>query len=784
MGDVISPTTPVTLEFWSKGAGAGNWLGRVGHFGVYRGNRDYGRIQTVTLQFSSGVYASADLGTNGINIDLDSWHHYVVTHDGGNVGKLYIDGALYLTGVAPRDGLAGELVVGESGGRAFDEIALYNKVVTPAVMQRHVALATTSKQCDNSGGSAPYAQRLIADGAVGLWRAGDAGLVAFDTIGCRNATFSDGATKQVPGLIVNDPNQAFTSLSGGIRSDLTGVITPAGPVSLEFWSKGTNSENWLGRIGHFGVYRGNRDYGRIQTLTLQFAPGVYASTDLGANGVNINLDSWHHYVVTHDGVNAGKLYIDGVLYLSGTAGWDPLGLELAVGESSGRSFDEIAVYNKVVPTAHIKDHFTRGLNGSPCSLAGSSSGYGKVLATDGAIGVWRLGSGPVAFDSVGCRNGSYGDGATFVEGAVVGDTDLALRSGGEMRTYIGDTVPSGSPVSVEFWSKGASADNWIGRIGRIGHFGVYRGNRDYGRIQTVTLQFSSGVYASADLGTNGINIDLDAWHHYVITHDGVNAGKLYIDGALYLTGTAPWNGQAGELAVGESRGRATDELALYNKVLGPDVIRSHFSSTFASEPCSVAGSMSGYAQQTRADGAIGLWRAGDEGRVAYDTIGCRNGSYGDGAQFPAGVIAGDTDKSFKPTVGALRGDLTGAVTRGGAVSLEFWSKGVDQQGWLARVGHFGVYRGNRDYGRIQTVTLQFSSGVYASADRGANGINIDLDEWHHFVVTHDGVNAGKLYIDGVLYLTGTAPWDALSNELAVGESLNRTYDEIALYNRR
>jgi PKD repeat protein len=472
------------------------------------------------------------------------------------------------------------------------------------------------------------------------------------------------------------------------------------------------------------------------------------------------------------------LFVDGVQYIAGTAAWNPLNLELAVGESNSRTYDDIAVYNKVLPIANIKDHTTRGLNGAPCSLVGATIGYGKTLGSDGAIGVWRLGGGPVAFDSVGCRNGFYGDGATFEAGAVVGDTDLALRSGGEMRTYVGDVIPGGSAVSLEFWSKGAGSQGWIGRIG---HFGVYRTTRCC-NPQTVTLQFAPGVFAQVDLGANGLNIDADAWHHYVLTHDGVNSGKLYIDGALYLTGTAAWDGLVGEVVVGESRGRATDELAVYDKVLTPDVIRSHFSATFASEPCSNAAALSGYAQQTRVDGAIGLWRAGDEGRVAYDTIGCRNASYGDGAVFPAGVIAGDSDKAFTSTVGALRGDLTGAIVPGGSVSLEFWSKGAGSQGWLARVGHFGVYRTTRCC-NPQTVTLQFAPGVYSQIDLGAGGINIDLDVWHHFVVTHDGVNSGKLYIDGVLYLSGTAAWNAMNNDLAVGESLNRTYDEIALYSK-
>jgi Concanavalin A-like lectin/glucanases superfamily len=315
------------------------------------------------------------------------------------------------------------------------------------------SLVTSSTSSSSTTSTSTSTTTTIASspvsGALLHWGLNEAsGVIASDDAGTSPGTIS-------PGSLLGAPSYTAahgTAVVGKISGTRPASIVAGGPVSLEFWSKGAGTQGWLGRVGHFGVYRTTRCC-NPQTVTLQFAPGVFSQVDLGGSGINLDAGNWHHYVVTHDGVNAGKLYIDGVLYLTGTAPWVASDSTVTVGEATSRTYDDVSVFGATLTPAQVRQRFSEGQLVSPC-LTAVPSAYVNALVNDGAVGLWRLDSGPVASDIVGCRNGSYGDGATFEQGVVAEDTNAALRSGGAMRAYVGDVMAPTNPVTLEFWSKG------------------------------------------------------------------------------------------------------------------------------------------------------------------------------------------------------------------------------------------------------------------------------------------------------------------------------------------
>lgn len=75
-------------------------------------------------------------------------------------------------------------------------------------------------------------------------------------------------------------------------------------------------------------------------------------------------------------------------------------------------------------------------------------------------------------------------------------------------------------------------------------------------------------------------------------------------------------------------------------------------------------------------------------------------------------------------------------------------------------------------------------GVVASA--------VDVGQWYHYVITHDGVNTTKIYRNNSLLLTSTKTWNTTGTLVTVGKIINGTYnvgnavngfiDDLKIYN--
>jgi hypothetical protein len=135
-------------------------------------------------------------------------------------------------------------------------------------------------------------------------------------------------------------------------------------------------------------------------------------------------------------------------------------------------YDDMAVYPKTLTPREIQKHFSAGFSGQACDLSAASTP--AVSRLRGAVGVWRLDSGPVAWDSVGCRNGGFGDSIDYTTVGPLSDGNKAITThDGPMRAYVGDAVTPGGPVTLEYWAKPV---NGVGHgvVARLGTIGLYR----------------------------------------------------------------------------------------------------------------------------------------------------------------------------------------------------------------------------------------------------------------------------------------------------------------------
>lgn len=281
-----------------------------------------------------------------MNLDLPVWHHYAVTHDGGSLAKLYVDGVLYATVNATWTPGNNKIVVGQSG--ATDEFTVYAGLLSAQSVERHYAIGATDQPCDVSTAASPGVTRLVADGATSVWRVGGNDVV-WDSVSCRNGVrgFNSAA---VPGALVGDSDLAtLTSQGSPIRMNLAGV-TPGSAVTLEFWSKGSSNTGWLGRIGNLGIARiGDSFWGNQYWFA---AGGGITRLGLGANNMNLDASAWHHYAITHDGVTKGKVFVDGVLYTTIDGAWTSTDDLIVIGESA-REYDDVALYPSALTATQI-----------------------------------------------------------------------------------------------------------------------------------------------------------------------------------------------------------------------------------------------------------------------------------------------------------------------------------------------------------------------------------------------------------------------------------------------
>ena len=225
--------------------------------------------------------------------------------------------------------------------------------------------------------------------------------------------------------------------------------------------------------------------------------------------------------------------------------------------------------------------------------------YAGAVLADSPISFWQFndGSGTVAADSVSTNDGNFTNANTpnWVGGwsGQDGDTAVAFSTGqyinvANAATGAFDSIVTTDQVTVEFWAYGdldtQPRSNETFNLGNGGQ-----------RTAFVHLPWEQWEYLLGcwDELLRGLAPRLNAqfqvtdyagkWNHYAFVKDGTtNFSGIYINGELTASRTNSTDAFANpsHLRIGTNYTGALDDVAIYDKALSADQIRTHFEAAF------------------------------------------------------------------------------------------------------------------------------------------------------------------------------------------------------------
>src|SRR5579863_8564234 len=230
-----------------------------------------------------------------------------------------------------------------------------------------------------------YAAAVLADAPVAYWRLDDTGLVAKDSAGSDDGTFSGGCTLGAAGALAADSDTAVTFDGTSCVVELGDGLNFAGtaPYTLELWVNTPSNTKYE----HFFTRETRTTPGDASPVdgyaVLQNAQGdtyseraISGSSEATAS-TTITPAVWDYIVVTYDG-NAAVMYIDATLAGShrDTRSLATFTTNGMIGARPGGGYtlgtiDEVAVYDHVLADDRIALHYQLATQGPmPDQLAG------------------------------------------------------------------------------------------------------------------------------------------------------------------------------------------------------------------------------------------------------------------------------------------------------------------------------------------------------------------------------------------------------------------------------
>ncbi|MBM6498209.1 LamG-like jellyroll fold domain-containing protein [Flavobacterium macrobrachii] len=173
----------------------------------------------------------------------------------------------------------------------------------------------------------------------------------------------------------------INGISGGcyLTSNLTNLPIGNAARTISFWFKSIDDTNNIYNYPFgYGTQAANQAFGVQQNpanITVNanrvevygFGP---ASNNIGVTPSAFELNTWYHYVVTHDGVNTTKIYRNNVLLSSFTKTWATTGTTATIGRiiagayNDGQNFtgliDDLKIYNVELNASQINTLYTSG----------------------------------------------------------------------------------------------------------------------------------------------------------------------------------------------------------------------------------------------------------------------------------------------------------------------------------------------------------------------------------------------------------------------------------------
>jgi len=613
--------------------------------------------------------------------------------------------------------------------------------------------------------------------------------------------------------------QANNAERGGVTlpaSVSTGVLD-VGPFSISVWAR---SHKFLdgNPPGGSRVLLAKRDTGvgwpdadwYYQVHQSDFDTGELIGVDFGGNldfPQALIENGWHHYVVTHDANKAWTVYVDGVgttlsspnFSIQGAAGWplhvgwDGNQLNDAVADpdpeiGAGKwhwngEIDDLRVYSGELTAQEVLDLF----GGPPRTPAVLEAHY-----------PFEEGNGTTTED----LTGNHAD-ATVIEdvawssetpqfvSASTQSLDLQANNAERGGVTLPDTVSTGvleaGAFSISLWARShklldgnppggsrvllAKRETGVGWPNADFYYQVHHGDFDTGEL------IGPGFGGNLDYAQT---VTENAWHHYVVTHNGVNIWTVYLDN-VPATQSSPGNpsltASGWPLHVGWDGNQANADTPDPDPEIGAglwhwngeiDELRIYSGELTAAQVSALYG---GPPPPGPPPGVLQAYYPFEEG--AGTTTADATGNHADATIIEdfawSTLVPSELSGSSSSLDLQANNDERGGVTLPLSVSTDVLEAGPFSISVWARCHLFldgnppagsrvllakretGVAWPNADW-YYQVHHSDYNTGELIGTDFGGN---IDYPQvltdntWHHFAVTHDGKKTWTVFVDGM-----------------------------------
>jgi hypothetical protein len=496
-------------------------------------------------------------------LQLNTWHHAVLTFEGGDgtLVRSYINGVLVEEVPAYSGTISSpEVYIGiESFDGLIDDVRVYNRTLSSTEVRKLHELGVGTKINVTATSSNPMF--TLHDGLFGHW--------TFNGEHLNGDAVSDASGKGNDGLLIYSPSRVSGVIGQGLEfngsdqrvnigSGTFGVPSGSSSITLAAWVKPHSYSNFRGIISKvnatppFGGWQLNTNgsIGNRFDFALNISGTWYTNITNGTPVPTTNTNEWYHVAGTYDG-SAMRLFIDGELVstaqISGTVEYQNSASPVYIGmNGSGAGtpyfdglIDDTRIYNRALSVAEVQQLYEEG------SGFTVNNTITPTMLEQGLVGHWTFDGGDVDWSSTTAEaldvsgNANHGNVVNFGSSQVgIGVSGQALSLDGSNDYIESTSVPFNfgtGNFTYSVWAKrsGTGISNLMGKwdspSGPYMQFDV----NDKLRMEVFA---GSRVYF---LSTNAIT-DTD-WHHYVCMRTSGTNIDCYMDGAI-MAGTDSFSG--------------------------------------------------------------------------------------------------------------------------------------------------------------------------------------------------------------------------------------------------
>lgn len=264
--------------------------------------------------------------------------------------------------------------------------------------------------------------------------------------------------------------------SGGsyLTANLTNLPTGNTARSISIWFKSIDSSNNVYNYPFgYGTQSANQAFGLQQNpANITVNPNrveVYgfgpAANNVGINALTFQLNTWYHYVITHDGINTTKIYRNNVLLASFSKTWSTSGTLATIGRiivgsfNDGQNFtgliDDLKIYNTELTAAQVANLY----NPASTTVLPVISNVSSSLIHEGANISYTVNAGGASADTFVL----YGKTSTASELVAVGTVATGTTNTACTAITQYNSTPGAAPAGTTMYYR-VQASNSVGTV--------------------------------------------------------------------------------------------------------------------------------------------------------------------------------------------------------------------------------------------------------------------------------------------------------------------------------